>query len=66
MEKPLTTLVDCAVPALCSSKLLKGNDSNEHRLMDLISVLRPLLCNYVFNVTDKYDTAKHFAEKPLS
>ncbi|XP_050032440.1 uncharacterized protein [Dermacentor andersoni] len=72
LQKPLTTLVEYAVPALCSSKLLKckSNDSNEHRLklMNLISVrfLRPLLCNYAFNVTDRHDAVKHFVRKPLS
>ncbi|KAH7948861.1 hypothetical protein HPB49_002823 [Dermacentor silvarum] len=40
LQKPLSTLVEYAVPVLCASKLLKckSNDSNEHRLklMNLI------------------------------
>ncbi|KAH7933928.1 hypothetical protein HPB49_019322 [Dermacentor silvarum] len=56
LEKPLTSLVERAVPALCGSNLLKWKDSDEpHRLklMELISVrfLRPLLSNYAFSVT---------------
>lgn len=72
LQKPLSELTKCTVPALCSSRLLKcrSDDSHEHRvkLMDLISVrfLRPLLSNYAFTVTDKHDARKYFAKKPLS
>lgn len=71
LQRPLSTLMKYAVPALCSSNLLKCKDSdNTHRvkLMELISVrfLRPLLVNYAFNVTDKHDAFKFFAKKPLS
>ncbi|KAH7978796.1 hypothetical protein HPB49_006774 [Dermacentor silvarum] len=71
LEKPLTSLVERAVPALCGSNLLKCKDSDEpHRLklMELISVrfLRPLLSNYAFSVTDKHDAYRYFAKKPLS
>ncbi|KAL1421211.1 hypothetical protein MTO96_004222 [Rhipicephalus appendiculatus] len=69
LQKPLSTLVKHAVPALCASNLLKckeGDDIHRVRLMELISVrfLRPLLANYAFNVSDK--AFKYFAKKPLS
>ncbi|KAH7973689.1 hypothetical protein HPB49_004011 [Dermacentor silvarum] len=71
LEKPLTNLVERAVPALCGSNLLKCKDSDEpHRLklMELISVrfLRPLLSNYAFSVTNKHDAYRYFAKTPLS
>lgn len=72
LQKPLSELTKCTVPALCSSRLLKcrSDDSHEHqvKLMDLISArfLRPLLSNYAFTVTDKHDARKYFAKKPLS
>nr|XP_050032240.1 uncharacterized protein LOC126528390 [Dermacentor andersoni] len=71
LQKPLSTLVKYAVPALCASNLLKCKDSDAiHRvkLMELISVrfLRPLLVNYAFNVSDKHDAFKYFAKKPQS
>ncbi|KAH6925840.1 hypothetical protein HPB50_011088 [Hyalomma asiaticum] len=71
LQKPLSTLVKHAVPALCASNLLKCRESDGvHRvkLMELISVrfLRPLLVNYAFNVSDKHDAFKYFAKKPLS
>ncbi|KAH7952101.1 hypothetical protein HPB52_018393 [Rhipicephalus sanguineus] len=71
LQKPLSTLVKRAVPALCASNLLKckeGDDFHRASLMELISVrfLRPLLVNYAFNVSDKNDAFKYFAKKPLS
>lgn len=72
LQKPLATLVQQAVPALCASNLLKCKDNfdDTHRvkLMELTSVrfLRPLLSNYAFSVTDKHDAYKYFAKKPLS
>ncbi|KAH6922498.1 hypothetical protein HPB50_015125 [Hyalomma asiaticum] len=71
LQKPLSTLVKHAVPALCASNLLKCRESDGvHRvkLMELISVrfLRPMLVNYAFNVSDKHGAFKYFAKKPLS
>lgn len=72
LQKPLATLVKYTVPALCGSNLLKCEaiDDYSHRVtfMELVSVrfLRPLLVNYAFTVTDKHDTYKYYARKPLS
>ncbi|KAH6948127.1 hypothetical protein HPB50_023065 [Hyalomma asiaticum] len=71
LQKPMTSLVAHAIPALCASKLLqcKENDVvHRQKLMELISVrfLRPLLTNYAFSITDKHDAYKYFGQKSLS
>ncbi|KAH6937647.1 hypothetical protein HPB50_003076 [Hyalomma asiaticum] len=65
LQKPLSSLTKCTVPALCASRFLKcqsdGSCDHRARLMNLVSVhfLRPLLSNYAFNVTDKQDACQY-------
>ncbi|KAH9376016.1 hypothetical protein HPB48_005678 [Haemaphysalis longicornis] len=71
LPRPVSTLVDNAVPILCSSKLLectRGSEVHRLKLMTLIAVrfLKPLLAIYEFGVRDRHDTFKFTTKKPLS
>lgn len=71
LQKPLKTLTEAAVSAVCRSHLLKcpvNDRGHRETLAELMTTrfIRPLLTNYASAVTDKHDLYKPFSQKPLS
>lgn len=70
LQRPLTSLLNVAVPALVDSALLKcamGDDQHRQDLAELIvcsRFIKPLLVNYASAATDRSDACKNFTRKP--
>ncbi|KAH7956473.1 hypothetical protein HPB52_010041 [Rhipicephalus sanguineus] len=72
LQRPLTSLLNVAVPALVDSALLKcaslGDDQHRQDLAELVCsrFIKPLLVNYASAATDRSDACKNLTRKPLS
>ncbi|KAH8033744.1 hypothetical protein HPB51_015776 [Rhipicephalus microplus] len=70
LQRPLTSLLNVAVPALVDSAPLKcaiGDDQHHQDLAELVCshIIKPLLVNYASAATDRSDEGKNFTRKPL-